>query len=127
MKSIIAGLAVAALAAGAAQAQATKTIAVSVPTADHGWTGGGVYFAMQEAKALEKKYPCLKVNVKPSPDPASQANALEDLSTQGIDALVVLPHDPNVLTDPIRKVKNKGTFVTVVDRIADGGSSHERC
>ena len=75
-----------------------------------------MFHAMEEAKALEKKYPGLKVIVKTSPDPAAQADALEDLSTQGIDALVVLPHDPNVLTDPIRKVKNKGTFVTVVDR-----------
>ena len=93
-------------------------MAVSVPTADHGWTGGVVFHAMEEAKALEKRYPGLKVIVKTSPDPAAQANALEDLTTQGIDALVVLPHDPNVLTDPIRKVKEKGTFVTVVDRIA---------
>ena len=63
--------------------------------------------------------------VKTSPDPAAQANALEDLATQGIDALVVLPHDPNVLTDPIRKVKSKGTFVTVVDRIANDHSIYD--
>ena len=83
-------------------------MAVSIPAADHGWTGGVVYHATQEAKALEKKYPGLKVIVKTSPDPAAQANALEDLATQGIDALVVLPHDPNVLTDPIRKVQEQG-------------------
>jgi ribose transport system substrate-binding protein len=35
-----------------------------------------------------------------------------------IDALVVLPHNPDELTDPIRKVKSKGTFITVVDRVA---------
>ena len=125
MKRMLASLAAVALLAGAAQAQETKTMAVSVPTADHGWTGGVVFHAMQEAKALEKKYPGLKVIVKTSPDPAAQANALEDLSTQGIDALVVLPHDPNVLTDPIRKVKSKGPFVTVVDRIASDRSIYD--
>ena len=125
MKRILASLAVLGLMVGAAQAQVNKTMAVSVPTADHGWTGGVVFHAMEEAKALEKKYPGLKVIVKTSPDPAAQADALEDLSTQGIDALVVLPHDPNVLTDPIRKVKNKGTFVTVVDRIADDRSIYD--
>jgi ribose transport system substrate-binding protein len=125
MKRILVGLAVLGLLAGAAEAQTTKTIAVSVPTADHGWTGGVAYHAMEEAKALEKRYPGLKVIVKQSPDPAAQANALEDLTTQGIDALVVLPHDPNVLTDPIRKVKEKGTFVTVVDRIADDRSIYD--
>ena len=125
MKHILASVAAIALLTGAAQAQGTKTIAVSVPTADHGWTGGVVYFAMQEAKALEKKYPGLKVIVKTSPDPAAQADALEDLTTQGIDALVVLPQDPNVLTDPIRKVHDKGTFVTVVDRIANDHSIYD--
>jgi ribose transport system substrate-binding protein len=124
MKRILAGLSLAALLAGAAHAQ-DKTIAVSIPAADHGWTGGVVFHAMQEAKALEQKYPGLKVIVKTSADPASQANALEDLETQGIDALVVLPSDPNVLTDPIRKVKEKGTFVTVVDRIASDHSIYD--
>jgi len=125
MKRILASLAVLALLAGAAQAQEKKTIAVSVPTADHGWTGGVVFHAMQEGKALEKRYPGLTVIVKTSPDPAAQSNALEDLSTQGIDALVVLPHDPNVLTDPIRKVHDKGTFVTVVDRISNDHSIYD--
>jgi ribose transport system substrate-binding protein len=121
----LASLAVLALLAGAAQAQEKKTMAVSVPTADHGWTGGVVFHAMQEAKALEKKYPGLTVIVKTSPDPAAQANAVEDLATQGIDALVILPHDPNVLTDPIRKVHDKGTFVTVVDRISNDHSIYD--
>ena len=124
MRKLLAGLSLAALLAGSAHA-ADKTIAVSVPTADHGWTGGVVFHAMQEAKALEKKYPGLHVIVKTSADAASQANALEDLTTQGIDALVVLPHDPNVLTDPIRKVKEKGVFVSVVDRIAADRSIYD--
>lgn len=112
------GLAAVALLAafGAAQAQESKTIAVSIPAADHGWTGGVVYHAQEQAKALEARYPGLKVIVKTSPDGASQANALEDLTTQGIDALVALPHNSDELTDPIRQVKSKGVFVTVVDR-----------
>lgn len=112
------GLAAVALLAafGTAQAQQTKTIAVSIPAADHGWTGGVVYHAQEQAKALEARYPGLKVIVKTSPDGASQANALEDLTTQGIDALVALPHNSDELTDPIRQVKSKGVFVTVVDR-----------
>lgn len=114
----IVGLAAVALLAafGAAQAQESKTIAVSIPAADHGWTGGVVYHAQEQAKALEARYPGLKVIVKTSPDGASQANALEDLTTQGIDALVALPHNSDELTDPIRQVKQKGVFVTVVDR-----------
>ncbi|MDR6289837.1 MULTISPECIES: ABC transporter substrate-binding protein [Inquilinus] len=118
MKFRFIGLAAAALLAiaGTAQAQEAKTMAVSIPAADHGWTGGVVYHAEQAAKALEARYPGLKVIVKTSPDGASQANALEDLTTQGINALVALPHNSDELTDPLRQVKSKGVFITVVDR-----------
>jgi ribose transport system substrate-binding protein len=104
--------------AGTAFAQADRvTIAVSVPTADHGWTGGVLYDAKQEAALLEKAYPGLTVIVKPSPGPADQANALEDLTaTQKIDALVVLPYNSDQLTEPVRRVKEKGVLITVVDR-----------
>jgi len=104
--------------AGTAFAQGNKvTIAVSVPTADHGWTGGVLYGAKQEAALLEKAYPGLTVIVKSSASPADQANALEDLTaTQKIDALVVLPYNSDQLTEPVRRVKQKGVLITVVDR-----------
>ncbi|GLS20769.1 ribose ABC transporter substrate-binding protein [Labrys miyagiensis] len=119
MRKLLTGLLAAGFIAAAglaAQAADTKTIAVSIPAADHGWTGGVVYHAQEEAKALEARYPGLKVIVKTSPDGAAQANALEDLTTQGIDALVTLPHNSDELTDPLKAVKAKGIFVTVVDR-----------
>jgi ribose transport system substrate-binding protein len=99
-----------------AQEKKSVTIGVSIPAATHGWTGGVVYHAQEAAKELEKRYPGLKVVVKTSPDGASQANALEDLSAQKIDALVVLPFNSDELTDPARAVKKRGTFITVVDR-----------
>src|SRR5258706_3278919 len=99
-----------------AQEKKSVTIGVSIPAATHGWTGGVVYHAQEAAKELEKRYPGIKVVVKPSPDGASQANALEDLSAQKIDALVVLPFNSDELTDPARAVKKRGTFITVVDR-----------
>jgi ribose transport system substrate-binding protein len=122
MRAKTIGLAAAAtLAAGFAtgafaQAQKNVTIGVSIPAATHGWTGGVVYHAQEAAKQLEKTYPGLKVVVKTSPDGASQANALDDLSAQKIDALVVLPFNSDELTNPVREVKKRGTFVTVVDR-----------
>ncbi|MBD3845224.1 ribose transport system substrate-binding protein [Bosea sp. OAE752] len=117
MRRIMMGLAAAALTATLAQAQQKNvTIAVSIPAADHGWTGGVVYHAERAAKILQANHPGLKIIVKTSPNGASQANALEDLTTQKIDALVTLPHNSDELTDPIRAVKKKGVFVTVVDR-----------
>ena len=119
MKKIIAGFAAIAMMAvvGSANAQDKKlTVAVSIPAADHGWTGGVVYHAERAAKALMATHPGLNVIVKTSPDGASQASALEDLTTQGIDALVVLPHNSDELTGPLKTVKEKGVYITVVDR-----------
>lgn len=119
MRKMLIGLAALAMASVAsfAHAQDKKvTIAVSIPAADHGWTGGVVYHAERAKKALEERYPGLRIIVKTSPDGASQANALEDLTAQGIDALVALPHNSDELIDPIRQVKDKGVFVTIVDR-----------
>ena len=93
------------------------TIAVSVPTADHGWTGGVLYDAKQEAAALQRAYPGLTVVVKSSASAADQASALEDLSAgTKPDALVVLPYDSSQLTGAVRRVKQNGTFIAVVDR-----------
>lgn len=118
MRKILLGLAAVALATtmGSALAQDKKTIGVSIPAADHGWTAGVVYHAERVAKKLMEEYPDLNVIVKTSPDPASQANAVQDLETQGIDALVILPTDPDPLVNAIKEVKDKGKFVALVDR-----------
>ena len=119
MRKKLLGLTVAAVAliAGAVHAEDKKvTIGVSIPAADHGWTSGVVYHAERVAKLLMERNPGLNVIVKTSPDPASQANAVQDLETQGIDALVILPTDPDPLVNAIKEVKSKGTFVALVDR-----------
>ena len=113
--AIAAGL-TAGVATSAVAQQKNVTIGVSIPAATHGWTGGVVYHAQETAKLLEKGYPGLKIIVKTSPDGAAQANALDDLSSQKIDALVVLPFNSDELTNPVREVKKRGTLVTVVDR-----------
>ena len=47
----------------------------------------------------------------------TRPTVLEDLvATQQINALVILPYESAPLTDPVREVKKKGVFVTVVDR-----------
>ena len=93
-----------------------KTIGVSIPAADHGWTGGVVYHAERVAAQIMAAHPGSKVIVKTSPDAASQANAIQDLAVQGLDALVILPTDPDPLVNAIRQVKDAGTFVAIVDR-----------
>jgi ribose transport system substrate-binding protein len=103
--------------AALAQDQKTYTIGVSVPTADHGWTGGVDYFAQQAVDRLGKAYPNLKFVLATAPDSTKQAADLEDMvTTRNIDALVILPGDPDAMTASIKKVKDAGKWVTVVDR-----------
>jgi ribose transport system substrate-binding protein len=110
-------LAGAALAGPALAQDKTYTIGVSVPSADHGWTGGVDYFAQQTIARLSKTYPNLKFVLATASDPGKQASDLEDmLATRNIDALVILPGDPDAMTSPIQRVKQAHKFVTVVDR-----------
>ena len=114
---VVASLYAASLACGIAKAEETIKIGVSVPSADHGWTGGIDFFAQETKKRLESLYKNLQVIVKTATGPSDQANSLEDLvATQQINALVILPYESAPLTDPVREVKKKGVFVTVVDR-----------
>lgn len=98
-------------------AQNKPVIGVSVPAATHGWTGGVVYWANRTKDELEKQYPGVKVIVKTASSPAEQANQVQDLqAVNKIDTLVILPFESAPLTQPVAQVKNKGVFVTVVDR-----------
>lgn len=101
----------------AALAQQKATIAVSIPAATHGWTGGVVYHAEQAAKEVKAAYPNVDVVVKTSPSATAQVSALEDLSaSMNLDALVILPFTSEELTGPVEQVKANGTFIAVVDR-----------
>ena len=117
MRNLVLGATLAAgtMLAGMAEAD-TLNVGVSIPAADHGWTAGIVYHAQRVAEDLMGEYDDLNIIVKTSPDPASQANAIQDLAVQGIDALVILPTNPDPLVNAIMQVKNSGTFVTLVDR-----------
>ena len=106
-----------ALTAGGAMAQDKRTIAVSIPAATHGWTGGVVYHAEQAEKEIEAAFPNIDVIVKTSPSATAQVSALEDLSAaQTLDALVILHFTSEELTGPVEQVKSNGTYIAVVDR-----------
>ena len=106
-----------ALTAGGAMAQDKRTIAVSIPAATHGWTGGVVYHAEQAEKEIEAAFRNIDVIVKTSPSATAQVSALEDLSAgQTLDALVILPFTSEELTGPVEQVKSNGTYIAVVDR-----------
>ena len=101
----------------AARAQEQVTIGVSIPAATHGWTGGVNYHAKEAVDRLTKQYPFLKFQLVTAGDAGKQANDLEDLvSVHQVDALVILPFESGPLTGPVKRVKESGAFITVVDR-----------
>lgn len=87
-------------------------IGVSLPTADHGWTGGAVWWA-NEAKKL---HPDIEFNIQTAKDPSEQINQIETLMTQGVDALVVLATESAPLTPVAKQVREKGILLVNVDR-----------
>jgi ribose transport system substrate-binding protein len=98
-------------------AQEKTVIAVSIPAATHGWTGGVVYHAEQAEQEIEAAFPDIDIVLKTSPSATAQVSALEDLTaSQDIAALVILPFTSEELTGPVEQVKAGGTFITVVDR-----------
>ncbi|WP_321799879.1 substrate-binding domain-containing protein [Caballeronia sp. J97] len=112
-------LAASALAAASSSAFAADKVVlgVAIPTADHGFTGGIVWWANEAKKELEKAHPDLKVIVKTAGTAPEQANQLQDLVTVNkINALVIFPQESASLTQPVAQVKKKGVYVTVVDR-----------
>jgi ribose transport system substrate-binding protein len=117
MKSLMASVVIAGSLTGAVVAQDKVTIGVSVPAADHGWTGGVNYFAQQAIERLGTTYLDVEFVFASAPDAPKQIADIEDMvSTRGIDALVILPGDPDAMTSAIKQVKDAGKFVTVVDR-----------
>jgi ribose transport system substrate-binding protein len=105
-----------ALALGFALAQ-TTVIGVSIPAATHGWTGGVNWWAAETKTRLEAAYPNLQIVINTAGSAAEQADDLEDLiAIHQIDALVILPFESDPLTEPVASVKDRGVFVTVVDR-----------
>ena len=91
-------------------------IGVSIPSADHGWTGGVVWWAEQTKKELERKDPKIEIILSTAKDSSEQVNKIENLMVQGIKALVVLPHEPAPLTGVCSQVKDRGIYLVVVDR-----------
>lgn len=91
-------------------------IGVSIPSADHGWTGGVVWYARKAIDDWSKKDPSVKFVLVTAANPAEQISQVEDLMVKGIQGLVILPHDSAPLTPVCQKVKEAGIQLVVVDR-----------
>ena len=91
-------------------------IGISTPTADHGWTGGIVWWGEKAVRDFHEQYPEVTLLYKASDSEKAQVADVEDLLAQKINALVILPHKPAPLTSVLNKAYNAGIFLVVVDR-----------
>lgn len=91
-------------------------IGVSIPSADHGWTGGIVWWAQKAIDEWTKKDPDVEFYLVTADSPEKQVGNVEDLMVKGINALVILPYDSAPLTPVVEQAYSKGIYTVVVDR-----------
>ncbi|MGC3996497.1 MAG: substrate-binding domain-containing protein [Anaeromyxobacter sp.] len=116
MKKLLLALLAALLIPTFASAQAKVKIGVSIPTADHGWTGGINWWAKKAIADWQAKDKNVEFYLVTASDPQKQVNDVEDLMQKGINALVILAHDSAPLTPIVKKAYEKGIYVVSVDR-----------
>lgn len=93
----------------------TLTIGISLPSATHGWMGALIDSAENKAKEIEENEGIEYVMTNAA-DPNQQANDVEDLITQGVDVIVMLPIESAALSPVGQKVKDEGIPLVIVDR-----------
>lgn len=97
-------------------APAKIKIGVAIPSADHGWTGGIVWYAKKAIADWQKKDKNVEFFLVTAGSASEQVDKIEDLMVKGIDALVVLAHDSAPLTPVVEKAKKRGIYIVSVDR-----------
>ncbi len=103
--------------AGGSSDSDTTKIGISIPSADHGWTGGIVWWAEKRVAELEAEYgDKFEFTVITADSAGTQVGQVEDLVVTGIEYLVILPHDSAQLTPIVKEVAAQGIACIVVDR-----------
>lgn len=112
---VIAVVAVGIVFAGGEQEDGGKPfIGVSVPSADHGWTGAVIDYAEAGLEKFD-----VDGRVLTAADVNKQSNDVEDLIAQGVDAIVILPLEGSPLTPAAQSVLDAGIPLVNFDRELD--------
>lgn len=90
-------------------------IGVAIPSADHGWTGGVVWWAKKAISDWQGKDKNIEFYLVTSESASQQVGQVEDLMVKGIDALVILAHDSAPLTPVVEQAKKKGIYIEILD------------
>jgi len=99
-------------------------VGVSVPSADHGWTAGLLWWAKKAVKDIEATDKDVIFYVMAASSGSKQVGDVEDLMVKGIDALVILPHNPATLQKVVEEAYESGIYTVVVDRELPKSAQH---
>ena len=99
---------------GASGASGGKpTIAVSIPSADHGWTGGVVYWAEQAKKDFAD---VADIQIQQAGTADEQVGQVQAFTSANVDGMVILAHNSGPLTPAAGEVSDRGIYLVSVDR-----------
>ena len=90
-------------------------IGYSMPSATHGYMARAIYWAETGMADWKAKDPSLEFLFVTADNVTKQANDIEDLIQQDIDALIVFPFDASV-TSVVEKAYEAGIYTVVMDR-----------
>jgi len=95
----------------------TIKIGVTTPSADHGWTGGIVWWTNKVIDEYKAEYgDQFEFTYVTADSSAKQVEAVDNLLSKGIDFLVILPVESAPLTTSVKAAHKQGVKCIVVDR-----------
>ena len=100
--------------ASAGAAPAKLKIGVSLPAADHGWSGGIISAAELAKKEVEADNADVEVIITIGKDAAEQHDKIDNLVARGINALVVVCQEPGPITPAVVRAHDKGVYTVIV-------------
>lgn len=102
--------------ASGSQDDGVKSLAVIMPSADHGFLGESITHAEDATKKLaeEKGY---KYQFLISDDVVEQSNQIDTVVAQGVDVVVLWPHNGDELKSAAQSIVDAGIPLIVYDRL----------
>lgn len=85
-------------------------VGVSIPAADHGWTAGLKYWATQATK----DHPEIDWIIQDAAEPTKQISDLENMKSEGVDAVVVVATESEAVTPIAQKLHDAGILIVNV-------------
>jgi ribose transport system substrate-binding protein len=102
--------------ASGSQDEGTGSLAVIMPSADHGFLGESITHAENATKMMAEEHG-YKYQFLISDDVVEQANQIDTVVAQGVDVIVLWPHNGDELKSAAQTIIDEGIPLIVYDRL----------